>query len=385
MPKRARELSAQEVANLSEEGRHAVGGIVPGLHLRIEGGCKSWVLRKAVHGQRRDLGLGSYPRVSLSAARKQALHIHVNGPPATMPAEKVLVAAPPMTAKTTTPSADVCEAVRASGYSFEWCSQTYIAAQAPGWKSGKHAKQWLATLQKYAFPVIGTLDVATITNSHVTTILQPIWTTKTETATRVRGRMESILDWATHKGYRQGANPARWEGNLQHELPSPTKLKKRKQRHHPALPYTRLGAFMVDLSSRDGMSARALEWGILNASRFQEIAGARRREVDLQLKRWTIPAQRMKREIEHVVPLSDEAIALFNSLPPGTPDDLLFPAPEGGQLSDSALGAMIDGIHESDLARGGTGYRDPKEGRIATQHGFRSTFRDWASEVGYFD
>jgi hypothetical protein len=133
------------------------------------------------------------------------------------------------------------------------------------------------------------------------------------------------------------------------------------------------------------MSARALEWGILNASRFQEIAGARRREVDLLLKRWTIPPERMKREIEHVVPLSDEAISLFKSLPPGNPDDLLFPAPEGGQLSDSALGAMIDGIHESDLARGGTGYMDPKEGRIATQHGFRSTFRDRASEVGYFD
>jgi integrase len=270
------------------------------------------------------------------------------------------------------PKAAPEQAVREFGHPFEWCSRTYIDAQAPGWKSGKHAKQWLATLQKYAFPVIGTLDVATITNSHITTILQPIWSTKTETATRVRGRMECILDWATHKGYRHGANPARWEGNLQHELPSPTKLKKRKQRHHPALPYTRLGAFMVDLSLREGMSARALEWGILNASRFQEIAGARRREVDLLLKRWTIPPERMKREIEHVVPLSDEAISLFESLPPGNPDDLLFPAPEGGQLSDSALGAMIDGIHESDLARGGMGYMDPKEGRIATQHGFRS-------------
>jgi integrase len=383
MPKRARELSAQEVANLSDEGRHAVGGVVPGLHLRIEGGCKSWVLRKAVHGQRRDLGLGSYPRVSLSAARKQALHIHVNGPPATLPAEKVL--ATPTAANTATASVAARLTITEPGHSFEWCSQTYIAAQAPGWKSGKHAKQWLATLQRYAFPVIGTLDVATVTTFHVTTILQPIWTTKTETATRVRGRMESILDWAAHKGYRHGINPARWAGNLQHELPSPTKLKKRKQRHHPALPYTRLGAFMIDLALREGASARALEWGILNASRFQEIAGARRREVDLQLKRWTIPPERMKRDIEHVVPLSDESIALFNSLPPGGPDDLLFPAPEGGQLSDSALGAMIDGIHEADLARGGLGYMDPKEGRIATQHGFRSTFRDWASEVGYFD
>jgi integrase len=160
---------------------------------------------------------------------------------------------------------------------------------------------------------------------------------------------------------------------------------KNKQRDHPALPYMRLGAFMVDLSLREGMSARALEWGILNASRFEEIAGAKRREVDLLLKRWTIPPERMKRAIEHVVPLRDEAIFLLNRLPPGGSDDLLFPASEGGQLSDSALGAMIDGIHEADLAGGGTGYLDPKEGRIATQHGFRSTFRDWASEVGYFD
>jgi integrase len=128
-----------------------------------------------------------------------------------------------------------------------------------------------------------------------------------------------------------------------------------------------------------------MRWGILNASRFQEIAGAKRREVDLQLKRWTIPPERMKREIEHVVPLSHEAIALFNSLHPGGPDDLLFPASEGGQLSDSALGAMIDGIHDADLARDGMGYMDPKQGRIATQHGFRSTFRDWPSEIGYFD
>jgi len=137
MPKRARELSAQEVAHLSEEGRHAVGGIVPGLHLRIEGGCRSWVLRKAVNGKRRDLGLGPYPMVSLSNARKQALHIHVNGQAAMIPAEKALVALP-TAANAATQGTAVCETVHESGHSFEWCSQTYIAAQAPGWKSGKH-------------------------------------------------------------------------------------------------------------------------------------------------------------------------------------------------------------------------------------------------------
>jgi len=384
MAKRARELSAQEVAALSEEGRHAVGGIVPGLHLRIEGGCRSWVLRKAVGGKRRDLGLGAYPLVTLSAARKRALQIHVNGP-ATVTAGigSIVIAA----AQTSPKNAPLREGgKKPAHHSFEWCSKTYIDAQAPGWKSGKHAKQWLSTLQRYAFPEIGAVDVAMITTAHLVTILKPIWTDKTETATRVRGRIESILDWATHKQYRQGANPARWEGNLQHELPSPTKLKKRKQRHHPALPYSRIGAFMVDLKKRKGVSARALEWGVLTAARFQEIAGAKHGEIDLQLKRWTVPATRMKREIEHVVPLSDEAIALYLSLPAGKPDELLFPAPEsGGELCDAALGAMIDGIHEADLTRGGIGYMDPREGRIATQHGFRSTFRDWAAEVGYFE
>ena len=374
-------MSAQEVAALTEEGRHAVGGIVPGLHLRIEGGCKSWVLRKAVGGKRRDLGLGPYPLVSLSAARKQALHIHVNGPAVVTAKNGTVVIASQTTPSTAVPR----EIEKTPARSFEWCSRTYIDAQAPGWKSGKHAKQWLSTLQRYAFPVIGALDVATINTPHLVTILQPIWTAKTETATRVRGRIESILDWAAHKGHRQGANPARWEENLQHELPSPSKLKKRKERHHPALPYTRMGAFMVDLRTRHGVSARALEWGILTAARFQEIAGAKRKEVDLQLKRWTIPPERMKREIEHIVPLSDEALALYKTLPHGGPDDLLFPAPRGGQICDAALGAMIDGIHEESRARAEPGYIDPKEDRVATQHGFRSTFRDWAADVGFFE
>jgi integrase len=393
VPKIAKELHAKVVAALKGNGRHAVGGAV-GLHLRIEGKNRWWVLRIKVGNRRRDLGLGRYPEISLADARDLAREKRnavsaptmiraqptsdpVFTPPQPLP--RPIAEAPPMTAAQSSDQGDKASPT------FEFCAKKYIAAQEPGWKSRKHGKQWLSTLETYAFPVIGKLHPSAVTSDHILQILRPIWATKTETATRVRGRMESILDWAAHKGYRQGANPARWDGNLRHELPSPTRLKKRKQRHHPALPYIRLGAFMVDLRLREGVSARALEWGILNAARFQEIAGARRCEVDLQLKRWTIPAERMKREIEHVVPLSDEALAVFNSLPPGAPDDLLFPAPEGGLLCDSALGAMIDGIHETDLARGGMGYMDPKEGRIATQHGFRSTFRDWASEIAYFD
>jgi len=259
-----------------------------------------------------------------------------------------------------------------------------VAAQAPGWKSGKHAKQWLSTLETYAFPVIGKLDVAAVAVTHLLEILQPIWSTKTETATRLRGRMESILDWAAHRKYRSGRNPASWDGNLRHELPSPTKLKKRKKRHHAALPYLRVGAFMIDLRSRKGVTARALEWGILTAARSQEIRGARGSEINVHLRRWTIPAERMKMEKDHVVPLSDAAMALYESLPPRQNSDLLFPAPEGGELCDAAFGALIDGMHEAQTKRAGIGYLDPVQNRIATQHGFRSTFRDWAAEVALF-
>jgi integrase len=215
-------------------------------------------------------------------------------------------------------------------------------------------------------------------------ILTPIWSAKTETATRVRGRMESILDWTAHRGYRSGKNPASWEGNLEHELPSPTKLRKRKKRHHPALPYTRVGIFMAELRTRHCVTADALEWAILTATRFKEIAGARRREVNVELRRWTIPAERMKLEKSHVVPLSDEALVLYERLPVHEDSDFLFPAPEGGELSNSAMGALIDLMHQADLRRGGIGYFDPVQGRVATQHAFRSTFRDWAAEVAYF-
>jgi integrase len=231
--------------------------------------------------------------------------------------------------------------------------------------------------------VIGTLDVAQVATSHLLQILEPLWSSKTETATRLRGRIECILDWATHRNYRSGKNPASRKGSLKHELPSPTKLKKRKKKHHAALPYLRVGAFMADLRSRQGISVRALEWGILTVARSQEIRRARRSEINVHLRRWTIPAERMKMEKDHVVPLSDAAMALYESLPVREGCDLPFPAPEGGELCDAALGALIDDIHEADIKRGGIGYLDPQQDRIATQHGFRSTFRDWAAEFAF--
>ena len=324
--------------------------------------------------------MGSFPEVTLAIARDRAWEKRKSVPSRQTAVVELQAATPtnPPAATSITPN------VSRETTTFESCARTYVAAQAPGWKSGKHAKQWLSTLEAYAFPVIGKLDVAAVAVTHVLEILQPIWSTKTETATRLRGRMESILDWAEHRKYRSGKNPASWDGNLKHELPSPTKLKKRKKRHHAALPYLRVGAFMVDLRSRKGVSARALEWGILTAARSQEIRGARRSEINVHLRRWTIPAERMKMEKDHVVPLSDAAIALYESLPPGQNGDFLFPAPEGGELCDAAFGALIDDMHEAQIKRAGIGYLDPVQNRVSTQHGFRSTFRDWAAEVALF-
>lgn len=395
MPKRAQELTARGVAALKNEGRYAVGGVV-GLYLRIEGGSRSWVLRIVIEGSRREFGLGSYPEISLAMARERGWEArrkrHGFQPPQEQSPNPLV---PGHTERFFSVYARLPQSIAVGSRTlketpvkpatFKHCAETYIEIQTPSWKSGKHAKQWQSTLIRYAYPVIGELHVSRVGLEHLVKILTPIWSAKTETATRVRGRIESILDWAKHKGYRSGDNPAAWEGNLQHELASPTKLKKRKQKNHPALPYTRIGVFMADLRTREGVSARALEWGILTSTRFQEIAGARHCEVDVQMRRWTIPAERMKLEREHVVPLSNEALALFAKIPVVEGTDLLFPAPEGGILSDSALGATIDSIHEADIKRGGIGYLDPKQNRIATQHGFRSTFRDWAAEVALCD
>ena len=376
-------MSARAVEALKRDGRYAVGGVV-GLYLRVEGLSRSWVLRIQLEGRRRELGLGSYPEVSLAFARERAWQRRrARLTVSLLPASMRRPAASPERSKARGSSLTK-QRPAPDKKTFEFCARTYVAAQTPGWKSAKHAKQWLATLETYAFPVVGQLNVAEVANQHMLQILGPIWSTKTETATRLRGRIENILAWATHRGYRSGKNPACWEANLEHELPSPTRLKKRKKRHHAALPYLRIGAFMSDLRSRQGVSVRALEWGILTAGRSREIRGARHCEINVALRRWTIPANRMKLEKEHVVPLSAAALALYESLPAAPATDLLFPAPEGGELSNAAFGAVIDGMHEADIKRSDIGYRDPKQDRVATQHGFRSTFRDWAAEIAFF-
>lgn len=368
MPKKAKELSALAVSKLKTEGRYAVGG-ADGLHLRIAGASRAWVLRLAVGTRtdakgntvvhRRDIGLGSYPEVSLAEAREKARELR----------KQVRDGIDPIEERKVTRVRAALEAAKSK--TFEECANAYIEANRAGWKNEKHVQQWQNTLATYAFPKIGQLPVAAIDTGLILNVLQQetgedkaqLWHAKTETASRLRGRLESILDWAAFRGYREGENPARWKGHLEHELPARSKVQKIE--HHAALPYAELGAFMVELRKREGLSARALEFAILCASRSGEVRGATWAEIDLPGRIWTVPAERMKAGKEHRVPLSDEAVKLLEALPRIVGNDYVFPAPRGGQLSDMALTAVL-----RRMERGGL-----------TQHGFRSTFRDWAGET----
>ena len=268
-------------------------------------------------------------------------------------------------------------AAAASALTFDQCAPAYIAVKEKEWANPKHAKQWRTTVETYAYPVIGKLLVRDVEQAHVLKILEPMWIEKTETASRLRGRIESILDWATVRGFRKGENPARWKGHPDKLLATPGKIA--KVVHHAALPYVEVGAFMVELRKHEGMSARALEFGILCVNRSVEVRGARWPEIDLEARVWTIPAERMKMKKEHRVPLTDEAIALLKAMPRIGGSDLIFPNTKGALLSDMALTVMLRRMDATKFEADGKGWRDA-EGRIITQHGFRSTFRDWASE-----
>lgn len=350
MAKKAAELSALAVSKLRDDGRYAVGG-VDGLYLRVAGNSRAWVLRIKIAGKRCDIGLGPFPEVKLADARDIAREHR----------RKVREGTDPLQARREARAAMAIE--RAAAKTFQECAEAYVEANKAGWKNEKHVKQWSATLETYAYPVIGTLPVSSVTIAHVLNILEPIWATKTETASRLRGRIESVLDWAKVRGYRDGENPARWRGHLDKTLPARNKVQ--KVEHHAALPYAETGTFMADLRKREGISARALEFGILCASRSGEVRNATWAEVDLESKVWTIPADRMKAGREHRVPLSEVAVALLNALPRIAASEHVFPAPRGGALSDMSLTAVLKRMDRPDL----------------TQHGFRSTFRDWAGEI----
>lgn len=349
MPKRAKELSALAVKHLTLPGFHFVGG-VPGLALQVlPTGGRSWVLRVMVGGKRRDMGLGGYPEVKLAEAREAA----------EIARKQIRNNVDPIDARAAEKAALRADAGKSMA--FQASALAFIAANESGWRNAKHRQQWANSLETYAYPIIGKMNLREIELPHILKILEPIWETKTETATRLRGRIEQVLDWGTVRGYRDGLNPARWRGHLDKLLAKPKKLAKVK--HHAALPWGEIGSFMVKLRDAHGMGARALEFAILTACRSGEVRGATWDEIDLDAAQWIIPAERMKAGKPHSVPLSDAAVSLLKGTPRMAGTNYVFPAPRGGQLSDMTLTAVLRRMSLD-----------------VVPHGFRSTFREWAGE-----
>ncbi|HEY8710914.1 MAG TPA: integrase arm-type DNA-binding domain-containing protein [Burkholderiaceae bacterium] len=348
MPRKSKELSALEVARLAEPGLHFVGGVA-GLAMQVQpSGARSWVLRFSVAGKRREMGLGGFPDVTLADARRRAREEREKADKGTDPIAERKAAASQLRAE------------RARAFTFKASALAYIEAHEPGWRNAKHADQWRNTLAS-TYPAIGAMQVRDVGLPQVLKVLEPIWRTKTETASRLRGRIESVLDWATARGYRDGLNPARWKGHLDHLLPAPGKIM--KTGHHAAVAVGEVGAFMQALRAQPGVGARALEFVILTAARSGEVRGATWSEVDLDAAMWTVPGERMKAGKEHRVPLSGAALELLRQLPRMAGTDLVFPAPRGGVMSDMTLVAVVRRMEVD-----------------AVPHGFRSTFRDWCSE-----
>lgn len=346
-------LSAMKVSRLKKQGRYADGG---GLYLQVgPTGSKAWLFRYTLAGRSREMGLGALDVVTIPEAREKALE-----------ARRCLAAGKdPLDERDAERSRQ--KLAQSRGLTFAQCAAAYIEAHKAGWKNAKHAGQWAATIETYCGPVFGDLPVASVDLPLVQSVLEPIWRTKTETAKRLRGRVESILDWAKVQGYREGENPARWKGNLAKLLPTPSKVTTVK--HHPALPYKDMAAFMIELRQREALTALALEFTILTASRTRESLGALWNEFDLDAAIWTVPKERMKSNREHRVALSGRAVAIIRELAGGKRGEFVFPGQcRGRSLSDMSLLQLLERMGRGEL----------------TTHGFRSTFRDWVSECTEF-
>lgn len=351
-------LTDRAVKARSEPGMYADGN---GLYLKIErSGAKRWVQRLVIRGRRTDLGLGSVALVSLADARAQALELRkiarAGGDPVQ---ERRLAKAVP---------------------TFDAAVEQYLEVKLAEFRNEKHKKQWRATLDKYASPVLGSLKVSDITMRDMLRVLEPIWAEKTETASRLRGRIEAVLAWATVAGHREGDNPARWKGNLDQMLAKPSKVA--KTGNHAALSPDDSARWWADLSQREGMAAQALQFLTLTVARSGEIRGMTWDEVDLEKGLWTVPATRMKAGREHRVPLTQQALDLLGALPRMKGSPYVFFAPRGGMLSDMSISAVMRRMHADALKKTGEGYLDPRTKRPAVPHGLRSTFRDWAAEHG---
>jgi integrase len=336
-------LTALKVERAKQPGMLADGG---GLYLQVTEGGASWVYRFMLNKKSREMGLGPLALYGLAEARalaQDARKLRHQG-------------IDPIEARRAARAQQRLDEVKSM--TFRECAERYIASHRAGWRSAKHAEQWESSLRRFTFPVIGALPIQAIDTTFVRKVLDPIWATKPETASRVRGRIEAVLDWATASDYRTGENPARWKGHLKKLLPERSKV--RRVKHYSALPYVDLPDFMVELRAQEGIVARALDFTILTAARVSEAVGARWPEITGHL--WTIPAERMKGGKAHRVPLSRRAMELLEVLPRS--GDLIFPGPKFGRaLNINAPRKLLISM-----------------GYGITVHGFRSSFRDWAAE-----
>jgi integrase len=344
-------LTARKVETASRPGMYGDGG---GLYLRVTNdGAKNWVFRFMLNRRPRWMGMGPLHTVTLAEARRRAGEHRLRRHDGIDPIEA-------RRAERLRARLDAAKTI-----TFKECAESYIKSHRAGWSNGKHAAQWEATLATYAEPIIGRLSVQAIDTALLLKVLEPIWTEKPETAGRVRGRIEAVLDWAKVRGYRTGENPAHWKGHLDHLLPARGKV--RKVKHHAALPYSELPAFLAGLREQEGIAARALEFTILTAARTGEVIGARWSEIDLLKQVWIVPANRMKAGREHRVPLSLRALAILERMHVNrhAGDGFLFPGGKIGKpLSNMAFLMLLRRMKREDL----------------TAHGFRATFKTWASE-----
>jgi integrase len=341
-------LTSLSVRQARRRGLYGDGG---GLFLQVsESGAKSWVFRFKKADRLRVMGLGPAHTITLAEARDRARECR----------KLRLDGIDPIEARRAERAQAKLDAAKA--VTFAECADAYITAHKAGWRNPKHAAQWPATLATYVNPTFGELPVQAIDTALVTRVMEPIWTKKPETASRVRGRIESILDWATARGYRQGENPARWRGHLENLLPRRSKV--RRVEHHAALPYSELSAFMLALRQQEGVAARALEFTILTAARTGEVIGARWEEINIAERMWSVPAERMKAGREHRVPLCGKALEIVEEMR-AIGGNFIFPGGKRGKpLSNMAMTMLLRRMGHGDQ----------------TVHGFRSTFRDWAAE-----
>lgn len=369
MARLVQRLNVMTLKRLSAPGLYPDGG---GLHLQVTGaGGRSWVFRYWVSGRERRMGLGPLQAVTLAEARELARQARLLRAQGLDPLdEKRGVAKRALPVKKLAPRS-LPEPEGAAAMTFAQATSAYIEGNRAAWRNEKHAKQWVSTLATYAFPHLGGLGLQDIETKHVLAALEPIWVAKAETASRVRGRIEAVLDWATAQGLRSGPNPARWKGHLDMILPAKSKVA--PVTHHAALPFSEMPMFMKRLAGVGGVAARALEFTILTAARTSEVIGAQWSEVDLRTGLWVVPASRMKGKREHRAPLSPPAMALLEQAKKralekgaGELEGPIFPGMREGQgLSNMSLLKVLKLLNRRDL----------------TTHGFRSTFRDWAAET----